>query len=109
MLEHVEDDLKGMSEIYRVLKKGGFAILQVPISYKMDKTYEDFSIIESNAREEAFSQRDYVRIYGLDYFDRLKKVGFEIEVISNLADVYPKFGLNKKEKIFICHKQILES
>ncbi len=73
VLEHVEDDLKGMSEIYRVLKKGGFAILQVPISYKMDKTYEDFSIIESNAREEAFGQRDHVRIYGLDYFDRLKK------------------------------------
>ena len=105
VLEHVEDDLKGMSEIYRVLKKGGFAILQVPISYKLDKTYEDFSITERHAREEAFGQRDHVRIYGRDYFDRLKKVGFEIEIIPNLADIYSKFGLNKKEKVIICHKQ----
>lgn len=109
VLEHVEDDLKGMSEIYRVLKKGGFAILQVPISYKMDKTYEDFSITECNAREEAFGQRDHVRIYGLDYFDRLKKVGFDVEIISNLATKYSKYGLNRKEKIFICHKRISES
>ncbi len=41
VLEHVEDDLKAMAEIYRVLKKGGFAILQVPIDYNRKKTYED--------------------------------------------------------------------
>ena len=33
VLEHVPDDRKAMHEIFRVLKKGGFAILQVPTSY----------------------------------------------------------------------------
>lgn len=104
VLEHVEDDFKGMSEIFRVLRKGGFAILQVPISYKMDKTYEDSSITDPAERENAFGQRDHVRIYGLDYFDRLKKIGFDVEVISDLATKFSKFGLNSKEKIFVCHK-----
>lgn len=104
VLEHVIDDIKGMSEIFRVLKKGGFAILQVPISYKLNKTYEDPGITEPDARGKAFGQRDHVRIYGLDYIKRLEKVGFTIEVIANLAAIYPRFGLNDKEKIFICHK-----
>lgn len=105
VLEHVEDDIKGMSEIFRVLKKGGFAILQVPISYKINKTYEDFSITDSKCREDAFGQCDHVRIYGPDYVDRLKSIGFNVDVISNLAETHPKAGLNKKENIFICRKQ----
>lgn len=104
VLEHIENDLKGMSEIYRVLRKGGFAILQVPISYITDKTYEDPSISDPAEREKVFGQCDHVRIYGLDYFDRLKKVGFEVEIVSDLATRYSKYGLNSKEKIFICHK-----
>ena len=104
VLEHIEEDLQGMSEIYRVLKRGGFAILQVPISFKLKKTYEDSKIINPKEREEAFGQHDHVRIYGLDYFDRLKKIGFDTEIISNLAYTHPNYGINKKEKIFICHK-----
>lgn len=105
VLEHVEDDIKGMSELFRVLKKGGFAILQVPISYKLDKTYENANITAPWAREEIFGQSDHVRIYGPDYVDRLKKVGFNVEIISNLAQSHPKFGLNNKEKLYICRKQ----
>ena len=104
VLEHVENDAKGMSEIFRVLKKDGFAILQVPISYKLAKTYEDPSIIDAKNREIAFGQRDHVRIYGRDYIDRLKEVGFKVEVISNLAARNPKYGLNNKEKVFVCRK-----
>lgn len=105
VLEHVNDDIKGMSEIFRVLKKRGFAILQVPISYKLDKTYENPGIKDPKDREKAFGQSDHVRIYGLDYIDRLKNVGFEVEIISNLAETYPKKGLNGKEKLFVCHKK----
>jgi len=94
-----------MSEIFRVLKKDGFAILQVPISSKLKNTYENASIKDPATREEAFGQQDHVRIYGADYVERLKNVGFEIEVISNLANAYPKAGLNKKEKVFVCRKQ----
>jgi 2-polyprenyl-3-methyl-5-hydroxy-6-metoxy-1,4-benzoquinol methylase len=32
VLEHIIDDKRAMSELYRILKPGGMAILQVPIS-----------------------------------------------------------------------------
>ena len=60
VLEHIPDDRKAMAELHRVLRKGGFAILQVPISANASATYEDFSITESAAREEHFGQCDHV-------------------------------------------------
>ena len=37
VLEHVIDDQKAMRELFRVLKPGGWAILQVPIPADMTK------------------------------------------------------------------------
>jgi hypothetical protein len=61
-----------MHELYRVLKPGGWGILQVPVSLSLDKTYEDFSVTTPSEREEAFGQSDHVRIYAIDYLERLK-------------------------------------
>ena len=80
VLEHVVDDLKAMSEFHRVLKNSGYAILLVPIG--AEQTYEDASITSPEARLRAFGQADHVRIYGLDYIDRLKSVGFHVETIT---------------------------
>ena len=41
VLEHINEDIKAMKELYRVLKPGGWAILQVPFSKIMDTTFED--------------------------------------------------------------------
>ncbi len=54
VLEHIIEDYKAMSEIYRVLIKGGLAILQVPISYKINSTYEDITITSEAMRRKAF-------------------------------------------------------
>ncbi len=78
VLEHVPDDRKAMAEIYRVLKQGGYAILQVPLDYSAPKTYEDASITDPADREKHFRQKDHYRMYGLDYLDRLKEAGFLI-------------------------------
>ena len=78
-----------MKEIYRVLKKGGVAILQVPIDENLSKTYEDPTIIDSKKKSELFGQYDHVRKYGIDYYDRLKSVGFSVKKIDmqkNLSD-----------------------
>jgi len=80
VLEHILDDAKAMSEFYRVLKNGSWAILLVPIVG--DKTYEDASIVEPEERLKAFGQSDHVRIYGLDYVDRLRKAGFTVDTIK---------------------------
>jgi hypothetical protein len=65
-----------MSELYRVLKPEGWAILQVPISLSLNKTYEDSTVTTPEEREKIFGQSDHVRIYAKDYKDRLEKIGF---------------------------------
>lgn len=106
VLEHIVDDRKAMSELYRVLKPGGWAILQVPISLALESTYEDFSITTASGREEAFGQEDHVRLYARDYKDRLEDIGFKVEVFLWLAEAEDfggqnnKFGLNEKEGLY---------
>ncbi|MEP6821968.1 MAG: class I SAM-dependent methyltransferase [Chthoniobacterales bacterium] len=105
VLEHVEDDRKAMAELFRVLKPGGFAILQVPISYLMDFTYEDFSIRDGAGREQAFGQNDHVRIYGQDYPRRLSEAGFSISAVSPTDFLDPEsvtsYCLMPEEKLFL--------
>jgi SAM-dependent methyltransferase len=103
LLEHVEEDLLAMRELFRVLKKGGQAVLQVPISYHIDKTYEDFTLKTNEEREDAFGQFNHVRIYGADYVDRLESVGFTVNKI-NISKKYERYGLNPEEDIFIASK-----
>ena len=78
VLEHVEDDTRAMSEILRVMKKGGKAILLVPMDFSREETFEDPSITDHKERNRIFGQYDHIRVYGKDYPDRLKKVGFVI-------------------------------
>lgn len=103
LLEHVPNDTEAMKELFRVLKSGGKAILQVPISKNSDKTYEDFSITAPKEREVTFGQFDHIRIYGQDYTERLQSVGFKTERI-NISKEYSNYGLNLDEDIFIGKK-----
>ena len=80
VLEHIEDDRKAMSEMYRVMKKGGWGIFQVPMKNSLEKSYEDFSIKDPKEKQKHFGQYDHVRWYGMDYFERLKSVGFEVDI-----------------------------
>jgi SAM-dependent methyltransferase len=105
VLEHVLDDIQAMKELYRVLKPGGNAILQVPISAILEITKEDTLITGEKERELAFGQSDHVRIYGQDYFQRLASVGFETSKIE-FGEKKEYFGLNPKERIFLVKKHI---
>ncbi len=110
VLEHIPDDRLAMSELYRVLKPKGWAILQVPISYAIASTYEDEQITSPEQREQVFGQSDHVRIYGQDYGDRLASVGFKVDVFEwcKDADLFGgqenKFGLIKEERVFFVSK-----
>ncbi|WP_271252885.1 class I SAM-dependent methyltransferase [Pseudanabaena sp. Chao 1811] len=110
ILEHIIDDHLAMSELYRVLKPNGWAILQVPISYAIAQTYEDATMITPEQREQAFGQSDHVRIYSHDYCDRLKQVGFKVDVFEWIKDDQlfggqeNKFGLIKEERVFFVTK-----
>jgi SAM-dependent methyltransferase len=78
VLEHVPDDRKALREIFRVLKRGGYAILQVPTAYDMPVTKEDPAVTDPNERQRLFRQKDHYRLYGKDYTERVMSVGFVI-------------------------------
>jgi len=82
VLEHVEDEFKATSEIYRVLKPGGWAILQVPLNKDFETTYENPEITTAEEREKHFGQYDHVRWHGRDYGKRLEKSGFIVEELD---------------------------
>ena len=108
VLEHIVDDRKAMSELYRVMKSGGWGIVQVPMKNSLEKTYEDFTITDPKERQKHFGQYDHVRWYGMDYFDRLKSVGFETEInfySQKFSEAEIKrFGLNKNEILPVVRK-----
>ena len=85
VLEHIPNDTKAMQELYRVLKPGGWGIFQIPQDLKREKTFEDDSITDKKERAKIFGQYDHVRIYGRDYFDKLRSVGFTVEVFVYLS------------------------
>lgn len=110
VLEHIIDDRKAMSELYRILKPGGWAILQVPISASLESTYEDFSIITPLERERVFGQADHVRIYARDYAQRLEQAGFAVDIFEWSANNHyfggqkNKFGLIEDEPVYCARK-----
>jgi len=108
VLEHIPDDEKAIKEIYRILKPRGTAILQVPLNENRNTTFEDNSIEDPKERTRIFGQYDHVRIYGKDYYDRLKSVGFEAtadDFINTLSEQeQEKFGLPKDERIPVVKK-----
>lgn len=82
VLEHIPDDTKAMQELFRILKPGGWGIFQIPQDLKRAETFEDDSITDRKERTKIFGQYDHVRIYGRDYFDKLRSIGFKVEEVD---------------------------
>ncbi len=82
VLEHIPDDKKAMQELYRVLKVGGMGIFQIPQDLSREKTFEDNTITDKKERAQIFGQYDHVRVYGRDYFDKLRSIGFKVKEVD---------------------------
>ncbi len=108
VLEHIPDDTNAMQELYRVLKPGGMAILQIPQDLSREKTFEDNSITDKKERAKIFGQYDHVRVYGRDYFDKLRTIGFKVDEVDYTAKLskeeVEKYCLAKGEIIPVCYK-----
>jgi SAM-dependent methyltransferase len=105
VLEHVQEDSQAMSELKRVLRPGGTALVMCPVEYERPSTYEDPSIVTPEARREAFHQNDHVRIYGADFDDRLRAAGFAVDPNrfgSSLGERAVRYGLKTKEILYVC-------
>ncbi len=108
VLEHVNDFYKATSELYRVLRPGGFAIMQSPQDLRLPKTIEDPTITDPRERERIFLQSDHLRLFGQNYGDELKNSGFKVledkYVMDLPAEVVERFALPKEEIVYLCTK-----
>ena len=94
ILEHVIDDVKAMSELYRVMKPNGTVLIQTP--FKEGEIYEDYSITSEAERLLHFGQEDHVRVYSVEGLKtRLESVGFDVIVNRFERDTYLGFSANE--------------
>jgi hypothetical protein len=97
-----------MKELFRVMKPGGWGIMQVPQDHNREKTLEDPAIISPEDREKFYWQKDHVRLFGQDYPVWLSNAGFKVEQFL-MKDVYSeeqidRFRLQKEEILYIVKK-----
>ena len=102
ILEHIEEDLKAMQELFRVLKPKGIAVIQTP--FKEGDIYEDYTIKSPEERLAHFGQEDHVRVYSVKGLkERLSSCGFEVEV-KNFPEKDTFFGFTANESILVITK-----
>lgn len=108
VLEHIPDDTKAMQELFRVLKPGGMGIFQIPQELQREKTFADDAITDPKQRAAIFGQYDHVRVYGRDYFDKLRSIGFEVKEVDYTKTIGPdlvqRYCLAPGEIIPVCFK-----
>lgn len=108
VLEHIPDDTKAMKELYRILKPNGWGVFQIPQDLNREKTFEDDSITDKKERAKIFGQYDHVRIYGRDYFNKLRQIGFTVDEVDYTyklnQDEIQRYALAKGEIIPVVRK-----
>jgi SAM-dependent methyltransferase len=108
VLEHVENAEQCMRELYRIMMPGGWGIFQVPLDTSRATTYEDKTITSPDEREKHFWQKDHLRLFGLDYKDKLSAAGFKVKVddfVNTIGEeLVDRYRLPKGEMIYFCRK-----
>jgi len=109
VMEHVDDYILAMSELHRVLKPGGWALIQSPQDMKYEVTYEDATITDPREREKHFLQNDHLRLFGRNYGRELEKGGFRVKedrfVMDELSkEEVERYALPAEEIVYFCEK-----
>lgn len=100
VLEHV-DDSKALSELRRVLRPGGFAILTTPVIYAWRESYEDAVVRGASQQHLHFGQNDHVRIFGADLEDRIRAAGFQLEAVSADGAMAARYATIRGDMIYV--------
>lgn len=108
VFQYIEEDRRAMKSLYKLMKPGGWGIMQVPINTAKQVTYEDPDITDPLEREKAFGLKEHVRYYSFDYPERLREAGFRVNVNDYTKkfsdDEIFKYGFYKGDAIYYCTK-----
>lgn len=108
ILEHVEDDILAVSELYRILKPGGWGILMAPICTEIEYTLEDKNHKTEEERWKYYGQNDHLRLYShKGYLDVISSAGFDVQQldIDYFGEkVFNQLGLKKTSILYIVEK-----
>ncbi|MFN8673303.1 MAG: glycosyltransferase [Candidatus Sericytochromatia bacterium] len=110
ILEHVIDDKKALSELYRILKNNGWGILMVPICLSIEKTLEGIDNGTIEERWKYYGQDDHVRLYSKkDFIKKIIDTGFKLEELDKNffgEETLKIFGISNKSILYIVTKSI---
>lgn len=103
VFEHIVEDTKAISEVYRVLRPGGKLLVSVPIfPFNNQITFEDRSI-EYKDYEKIHGHNDHCRSCGFDYYKRFEEKGFKTSTLK-LSDISEKekkyYGLSANHVVW---------
>lgn len=107
VLEHIQNDILALKNIYSMLSKDGMAILQTPYSKIID---QDYFINENLSPEEnlkLYGQDDHVRIYSKkSLINKIKNTGFELEIFPSTYFNSDRlnYGLIDEEEVLFAKK-----
>lgn len=97
VIEHVPDDDAAFSEINRILKNSGKAIITIPGDFRREKTIY-FNSLENNG---------HYRDYGLDVIDKMKKFFNSVKAVD-LGELDLAIGqsqaIRKNDVVFLCRR-----
>ena len=105
ILEHIENDIKAMKELIRIIKPNGKCLIQTP--FKTGNIYENNEIKTEEERLLHFGQKDHLRIYSVEGLrNRLERVGFKTNLEEHKTIKNNNYGYKTDEKIIIAEKPI---
>lgn len=108
VLEHVDDLEAALTQINRVLKPDGLAILQTPYSNRLARRLEDSGIDNAELRHLFYGQSDHVRLFGKNIFSEYSKfleprIHWHRDLFNE--EVGLKHGVNCEEPFFLFGKK----
>jgi SAM-dependent methyltransferase len=103
VLEHV-DDRKALSEMRRILRPGGLAVLTTPVVEGWAETYENPAVTTAEGRTLHFGQGDHLRFYGRDIRDRIRAAGFALDEVTAVEPDVHRHGLVRGETVFLARR-----
>ena len=110
ILEHIDNDRKAMSELYRVLKRGGKGIAMAPIVLSLQEDYENPEITTPEGRWKHFGQDDHVRMYSkFGFIDKLQSTGFlvnQLDINFFGSETFDKHGVHHRSVLYIVEKPL---